>query len=85
MAAESDDSKALKHALAALDDGCGHSLWGPGIVGQFLEKNYPKASQAFDTACQVAVKLRHLEPQKMIATMRKLAPVLLEVLTDDEP
>lgn len=81
---------ALDHALAALSDGSGHEMWGPGSVGQKLwELDERTAAQAFDVTGMTLVRLlgasssgyiRLGDRQKFIADFRKLAPVLLEIL-----
>ncbi len=98
--AERERAKAaLEHALAALGDGAGREIWGPGVVGQKLweevrDKREPgtglqrsplgQAGVAFDTSAQVAYKMGFLAPAEMYAAMRKIAPVLLEVLLGEE-
>lgn len=79
------NAEALKHALAALDDGSGHECWGPGPIGGRLWKNgHARAAEAFDMAAVCASRLGHLQRPRMIATIRKVAPVLLEAMGEDE-
>lgn len=79
------NAEALKHALAALDDGSGHECWGPGPIGGRLWKNgHKRAAEAFDMAAMCASRLGHLQRPRMIATIRKVAPVLLEAMGEDE-
>jgi len=89
---------ALEHALAALGDGAGREIWGPGVVGEKLwakawtqraEGWLPatplgQAALAFDVSAQVAWKLGKDDPAEMYAAMRKVAPAILEVLLGDE-
>lgn len=75
--------EALKHALDALGDGSGHEVWGPGPVGAKLHEHSPLAGLAFDTAAVTAVQLAHTGRHRMTATIRRLAPVLLEVIEGD--
>jgi hypothetical protein len=90
--AERERAKAaLEHALAALGDGAGHTLWGPGVVGNTLWRlRETKAGLAFDTAASVLFRMelfsviRPDERPRFIAAMSKIAPVLLEVLLGDE-
>lgn len=77
--------QALQHALDALGDGSGHQEWGPGPVILKLDAISAPASEAFGTAALVAVKLGHQGRKKMTAAIRKLAPVLLEVIQGDDP
>jgi hypothetical protein len=88
--------RELQHALDALGDGAGRDLWGPGVVGQQLHQRVwgwdgetytycPrlfKVATAFDVSAQLAVRLDHVHPETMYACMRKVAPVLLEVLIE---
>jgi hypothetical protein len=80
---------ALDHALAALSDGSGHDTWGPGPVGAKLwALREGNAAEAFYSAALVLLRLG-IRPGKanrarFIACMRKVAPVLLEALGDDE-
>lgn len=77
------EKEALDHALQALGDGDGHLLWGPGIVGEKLWKNgHAKAATAFDLAALNAVQLKLLGRAKMGEFMRKVAPVILEAISD---
>ena len=77
--------EGLKHALAALSDGSGHEVWGPGPVGQKLhDKGLRQAALAFDTAAIVAVQLGHGGRVRMTRTIRLLAPVLLEAINGDD-
>jgi hypothetical protein len=79
------NAEALKHALAALDDGSGHECWGPGPIGGRLWKNgHHRAAEAFDMAAICASRLGHLQRPRMIATIRAVAPVLLEAMGEDE-
>lgn len=73
----------LQHALDALGDGSGHETWGPGPVGAVLLEKSPAAGRAFDDAAIIAAQLGHTSRAKMTATIRKLAPVLLEVIVGD--
>jgi hypothetical protein len=75
--------EALKHALDALGDGSGHEVWGPGPVGAKLHEHSKLAGMVFDMAAIAAVQLQHTGRVRMTATIRKLAPVLLEVIDDD--
>lgn len=79
------EQEGLKHALAALGDGSGHSIWGPGPVGARLhEKGLFQAATAFDMAAIAAVQLKHGGRKRMTRTIRLLAPVLLEAIQGDE-
>ncbi len=75
--------EALQHALDALSDGSGHAIWGPGPILCKLDKVSAPAASAFELSTQVAMKMHHLGREKMIATMRAIAPVLLEVIQGD--
>lgn len=79
---------ALKHALAALRDGSGHEVWGPGVVGlKVYEKNEYEAAHVFDDCAQVLFKngigMKLADRPRFIAGMQKLAPVLLDILLDE--
>lgn len=79
------NKEGLKHALAALGDGSGHHMWGPGPVGARLhEKGLAQAAAAFDMAAIVAVQLKHGGRKRMTRTIRLLAPVLLEAIQGDD-
>lgn len=88
---QSQQQKALAHALAALSDGSGHDVWGPGVIGHKLwMANERGAAHAFDTTAMVVVRLlgddctRKSERPRFIAAMRELAPVILSIL-ESEP
>lgn len=75
------EREALDHALQALDDGIGHDVWGPGIVGGKLwEMKHKRAAQAFDEAAVTAVRMSKTGRAEMIAFMRRVAPALYEAL-----
>lgn len=81
----------LDHALAALSDGSGHEAWGPGPVGAKLHERNSLAGKAFDLAAQGTVEalfkqtiIGPAERPRIIAAMRKLAPVFLELLMGEE-
>lgn len=85
------EHQALQHALDALSDGSGHGVWGPGVIGQKLwEANEALAAQAFDAASTTLfVNLGQSTMSKagraqFIAAMKKLAPVLLDILLTPE-
>ncbi len=86
--------RELAHALDALGDGAGKEVWGPGVVGHKLLQRDARASLAFDLAsatvwramrhfAQIYAELSKEEQPKFIANMRKLAPVVLELLLDE--
>jgi hypothetical protein len=86
--------RELQHALDALGDGAGAEEWGTGSVAERLNarawdaltvaqhKPVALASHAFVTAAYVSVKLRTRTRDQVISCMRKVAPVLLEVLIE---
>jgi hypothetical protein len=77
------EREALDHALAALDDGSGHDVWGPGPIGAKLwQKRHKRAALAFDIAAQDAVHAGKLGRSAMTAFMRKVAPAVYEALSD---
>jgi hypothetical protein len=76
--------RELMHALDALGDGAGRDMWGPGSVGVYLVWRNRLAAYAFDTAAQVAWSFRKREAAICAATMRKIAPVLLDILLEDQ-
>ena len=79
------EKEALTHALAALDDGVGHDVWGPGPIGfKLWEKKHAKAATAFDLSAMNAVQVGKKGREEMIAFIRKTAPVLYEALSTDE-
>ena len=79
------EQEGLKHALAALGDGSGHEVWGPGPVGQKLyNQGLLVAATAFDQAAIVAVLLNHNGRKRMTRTIRLLAPVILEAIQGEE-
>lgn len=78
---KSADAIALEHALRALEDGSGHDVWGPRPVGAVLwTDGRINAAKAFDDACSVAMRLGHIDRARSIATMKRLAPVILEAI-----
>ncbi len=52
-------------------------------MGAKLHEHSPLAGIAFDMAAVAAVQLQLTGRAKMTAAIRKLAPVLLEVIDDD--
>lgn len=83
---ERDEARAaLSHALAALTDGAGHGVWGPGAVGARLLAKNRAAARAFDQAAMASYQLMRAErPKTMIRHMQALAPVFLEQAMLDE-
>lgn len=78
------EKEALDHALAALDDGSGHDVWGPGPVGfKLWEKKHARAATAFDLSATNAIQVGKKGKAEMIAFMRRTAPVLYEALGDE--
>jgi hypothetical protein len=82
---------ALGHALDALGDGSGHEVWGPGVIGRkLIEGNHPLAARAFDAAAWTLFNQLNygtrgkVEKAAFIAGMRKLAPVLFDILLPPE-
>ncbi len=87
-----EQQAALQHALDALSDGAGHEVWGPGPVGEKLWNNhYCYAALAFDQAASTLFALQSsssrialTERAVYIANMKKLAPVMLDILLPPE-
>jgi hypothetical protein len=79
-----DHKEALQHALDALGDGSGHQDWGPGPILERLDAISNPAAEALAIATQVAVKVGHRTRAKMTATIRRVAPVVLDVIWGDD-
>ncbi len=87
--------RELAHALDALKDGAGQEVWGPGVVGAKLWDRSSNAGWAFDEAANTVFRamrygrlheggpLTDVEGGPFIENMRKLAPVVLELLLDE--
>lgn len=88
MGSKSDTGRAfadLDHALAALGDGAGHEVWGPGEIINHMGCKDWRAAAAFSHAASVSFHLLNTRtPARMIAEMRTLAPVLLGLLLSAE-
>ena len=89
-----EEKAALEHALDALSDGSGHASWGPGVVGLTLSTKSRRAFHAFDAA-SLAVTwaingsvFAHIVTKEnrvhFIDGMKKLAPVLLDIIQGNE-
>jgi hypothetical protein len=77
--------RELDHALAALSDGFGHAVWGPGVVLTRLDRRNTHASAAFEAAVLATHDLLHrVKRERAIPAIKALAPVLLELLLSDE-
>lgn len=76
--------RELQHALDALSDGAGQELWGPGMLHPQLARRSHLAATAFRLSYRAACSLGQYEPAASIAAMRKLAPVMLEILLGEE-
>jgi hypothetical protein len=87
-----EEQAALQHALDALGDGSGHDVWGPGPVGHKLHMSgHLLAAQAFDEASITLTQMldstaliSRVGRPRFIAAMKKLAPVLLDILLPPE-
>ena len=80
----------LQHALDALTDGSGHEEWGPGPVGHELWGRSEVAGYAFDRSAQIALNaglmgagiISPAYRTRFIESMRRLAPVILDIRLD---